>query len=69
MKGGKSMLQFFTQCEKKENRRLGMTMIGKYIQGWNEIYNLHRYVSCYGKHALVLIDTFFYSTLDRKSVV
>ena len=65
MKGGKSMLQFFTQCEKKENRRLGMTMIGKYIQGWNEIYNLHRYVSCYGKHALVLIDTFFYSTLKE----
>ena len=40
-------------------------MIGKYIQGWNEIYNLHRYVSCYGKHALVLIDTFFYSTLKE----
>ena len=42
---------------------IGLTLVGKYVQGPGEIERLHEYAALYGTRALVLIDTFFYEKL------
>lgn len=42
---------------------IGLTLVGKYVQGPGEIERLHEYAALYGTRSLVLIDTFFYEKL------